>query len=80
MLVVSLLALTACDDLIKSNSGLVSAPDALLQECEKPVLLPERALTQYEVETLWAGDRVNLVDCSETKNGLIDFYAVRDAT
>jgi surfactin synthase thioesterase subunit len=36
--------------------------------------LPDRALTQAEVEKLWARDRARLAKCGYSLGGLIAFY------
>lgn len=43
--------------------------------CPRPVALPDRALTQAEVETLWARDRAALVSCGWKRDALVAFYA-----
>jgi hypothetical protein len=57
------LALTAC-----AASTVVSPrlnpPPSLLVKCAAPVRLPERALTQVEVETFWGRDREALRRCA----------------
>lgn len=54
-------------------------PDTTLtKECKDPVVLPNRALTQQEVEKYWLEDRKNLKLCKVEKNGLVEFYTYRD--
>lgn len=40
----------------------------------KPVALPDRALSQAEVEKLWARDRAALTKCGYSLGGLVAFY------
>jgi len=64
------LALTAC----AASTGVkprISPPPSLLVPCDKPVHLPERALTQAEVETLWGRDRAALRRCGARHRGLV---------
>jgi len=82
MLIVLLSVLTACGDSIQSSSEppvLLSAPTDLTGICPQPVPLPERELTQAEVEELWLRDRAALVDCGVTKAALLRYYRDRDA-
>jgi hypothetical protein len=44
----------------------------LLEACNLPVLLPERALTQEEVERYWSVDRKNLIICAKRHGYLGD--------
>jgi hypothetical protein len=44
------------------------------QDCGRPVPLPDRQLTQREVETLWAADRGALLKCGVSKAGLVTYY------
>lgn len=81
MLIGSLLVLTACADSITSIDGapvLRPAPDEIAQACALPASLPNRALTQSEVETLWRQDREGLTDCGVTKAAVIAYYQDRD--
>ena len=55
-----------------------AAPEALTKPCERPVTLPDRALTQAEVERLWITDRARLVECGMSKQAVVDYYANRD--
>ncbi|GAB5433915.1 MAG: hypothetical protein EpisKO_32850 [Epibacterium sp.] len=50
------LGLSACA--ASTNSVKTSDP------CEEPVLIPERWLSDQEVELLWARDRRALLDCA----------------
>ena len=63
-----LLALTAC-----AASPSVKAPPpppSLIAPCRAPVALPDRGLSQGEVETLWGRDRSALRECGAKVNGL----------
>lgn len=46
-----------------AGCGGSTAPVKSADPCDKPVLLPERWLSDAEVETLWRRDRVALLDC-----------------
>ena len=81
MLGVYLLVLTACGDLITSIDQapvLRPAPERLTVVCPDPVTLPNRALQQGEVETLWRQDRAELTDCGADKTALHAYYVDRD--
>ncbi|MCW1932595.1 hypothetical protein [Pararhodobacter zhoushanensis] len=43
--------------------------------CPVPVDLPQRALRQVEVETLWRADRTALLDCGERLQVLAQWVA-----
>lgn len=42
--------------------------------CDRPGLLPNRALTQAEVETHWAADRAELIRCGMNLDALVAHY------
>ncbi len=71
------LALTACAASTAVSPSL-SPPPSLLVPCIAPMKLPERALTQVEVETFWGRDRVALRRCAGRYKGLIDWVAGSD--
>ena len=62
------LALTACGVSSKSDSP----PPSLLIPCERPVSLPDRALSDRDVELLWGRDRAALVACRSRHEGLAE--------
>lgn len=67
---------------VSTNSGkpILIAPDATLTRiCERPVLLPDRGLTQAEVEAFWRSDRARLLDCRARHEALAAYIADRDA-
>jgi len=68
------LALTACAASTVSNPA-IGPPPSLMVPCVAPVKLPERALTQAEVETFWGQDRTALRRCGGRHGGLIDWIA-----
>jgi len=71
MLIVPLLALTACAGSMPSAGIDVDPPaPSLTQPCRSPVRLPEREVTQAEAENYWLRDRRSLVDCASRHNGL----------
>ena len=71
--------MTACAGSIKlDNPGIKAQADSkLTQKCDLPSKLPNRALTQFDVERLWAKDRAALVRCGITKEALVKFYKKR---
>ena len=76
------MGLTACGDsitAIDSEPVLKAAPKPLTLACAKPLTLPNRALKQSEVETMWREDREALLNCGLTKQALLDFYVERDS-
>ncbi len=82
MLVGLLLVLTACADSIKSIDGppqLDPIPENLTNRCARPVVLPDRELTQEEVEMYWLNDRANLVACGLSRDAILEYYRKRDA-
>jgi hypothetical protein len=50
-------------------------PPSLTAPCRLPVQLPERSLTQAEVEILWGQDRDALRRCAGQLGGLADWAA-----
>lgn len=54
-------------------------PDDLAPPCDAPQTLPDRALTQSEVEVLWARDQAALISCGQSLEALREFYRKRDA-
>lgn len=71
MQIALLLVLTACADLIKPDKVLIDRPaPSITQKCADPVRLPDRAMTQQEVEAYWGLDRVNLGRCGR-KHGVL---------
>ncbi len=65
--------LTACGGSTKLDSpGLKAAIDSkLLEKCQRPVKLPNRDLTQLDIERFWAKDRAELIKCGLTKEKLV---------
>lgn len=81
MLAMSLSVLTACGESIGSVEPpvLTEPPSEFTRPCPRPVKLPERPLTQLEVETNWIEDRGRLISCSERHGALVEFYQDRDS-
>jgi hypothetical protein len=67
MMALPLSLLTACG---ASISDRAPVPPSLTAPCRPPAVLPERALTQTEVEVLWGRDRTALRDCGSKVDGL----------
>ena len=63
------LAVTACAG--STKSGNVKPELAVTQKCKLPVSLPDRDLTQAEVEKFWMRDRKALLECGVTKESLV---------
>lgn len=80
MLIVALSMLTACGESIGSVEPpkLSSPPLGLTGPCARPIDLPDRELTQKEVEFYWINDRENLIRCGLQLQDLIAFYEDRD--
>jgi len=55
----------------------VQADSSFTSRCRLPAKLPERALTQRQVEEYWANDRANLIRCGVSKQKLVDFMKKR---
>lgn len=80
MLIALLSTLTACEESIGSveSPKLKPPPSGLTDLCSRPVLLPNRELTQREVEAYWITDRERLIRCGYKLQQLIEFYVDRD--
>lgn len=63
------LVLAACSGSTVADLAL-PPPASLVAPCPRPVLLPERALSQVEVERFWGRDRSALRACGEQVDGL----------
>ena len=68
---VLLLAVTGCA--ASTKSGNIKPELAVTQKCQRPVKLPDRELTQVEVEKYWLKDRKALIQCGVTKEALISW-------
>lgn len=76
------LILTACGASISAIDQapvLEDPPEEFVEACLPPQVLPRRAMTQAEVETLWRRDRENLRECGVTFDALVAFYQKRDS-
>ncbi len=80
MLVAALSILTACSESIGSVEPprLDPPPSGLIEACQRPIVLPDRELTQGEVEFFWINDRERLIRCGYKLQQLIEYYADRD--
>lgn len=76
MLVASALALAACSGSIVSTDGtkLTAADSSVTGPCARPVKLPNRDLSQADVERYWSRDRANLVRCAGEKAEVVRYY------
>jgi hypothetical protein len=76
MALLSALALTACSASTRSGDSapILLPPIPRAISCERPLLLPDAALTRAQVEQLWARDRANLVKCGASLDTLITYY------
>lgn len=64
--------LAACGGSIQGNE---LAPPSLIEPCQMPAVLPDRALSQREVEIYWGNDRSALRACASQVTGLTDWMA-----
>lgn len=62
---------TACGGF--RSPDIPAPPAALVAPCERPVRLPDRGMSQSEVETAWRRDRIALADCGDRLEGLAGF-------
>jgi len=79
-LIVLLLGLTACAASTPSieNLRIDPPPASLVIPCNRAVRLPDRELTQAEVERFWIRDRQRLAECRSRHGGLVEWS--RDVT
>lgn len=54
-------------------------PSGLSTDCNRPKTIPERSLTQQDVELFWGVDRKNLLTCRQRLSALAKYYHDRDA-
>jgi hypothetical protein len=69
-------ALAACSgSTLSANRPIFIPPlNPATSVCDTPALLPNRAMTQAEVETFWATDRASLVKCGMNLAALVEHY------
>ena len=61
-----------------STSGRsISPPPSLTQPCATPVRLPERGMTDQEIEVQWGRDRTALRSCGSQLDGLAKWAIVQ---
>ncbi len=61
-----------------STSGsTLPPPPSLTSPCAAPVALPERAMTDQEIEVQWGRDRTALRSCGSQLDGLAKWAIVR---
>jgi hypothetical protein len=74
--------LAACGVSTKSATAikprLASIDSALLKQCRNAVQIPDKALTQADVERYWGSDRASLVECRRRHKGLGEAIKFRD--
>lgn len=58
----------------------VEVPERLKEECDRPVKLPDRAVTVAEVGPSWKKDREALVECRKSKQALVDSVEIVEKT
>ncbi|MBB6299891.1 anaerobic dehydrogenase [Rhizobium leucaenae] len=57
----------------------MAQPDsALTKDCDAPVNIGDKQLTQEQTENFWIPDRKALIECRRRHAALRDFYADRD--
>ena len=60
-------------------TGVLTKPDAvLIAECSGPTDLPDKELTQEEVEYYWSEDRKLLLVCKRKHGAVVKYYKKRD--
>jgi hypothetical protein len=57
---------------------LAAVDPALAADCDAPVALPDRELTQAEAEKYWRKDRAALRVCVDRHHETIRFFTFRD--
>jgi len=57
----------------KGSTGSVKPETSMLRSCALPASLPDRDLTQAEVERFWIRDRQNLINCGVSKKALVNW-------
>jgi len=75
-LMLLLLVLTACAGSRPVEVERPAPPPSLTLPCAGPVALPDRGLTQGEVEVLWGRDRSSLRACGSRHVGLVEWVAI----
>lgn len=61
-----------------STSGSrIAPPPSLTSPCDTPVALPERGLTDQEIEVQWGRDRTALRSCGSQLDGLAKWAIVQ---
>lgn len=50
-----------------------------MRDCEWPIQLPLRSITQEELERIWNTDTYNHIDCAQRFRILRDYITQRDA-
>lgn len=73
LLLLSCLLLASCGS---TNVERLDPPPSLLAPCAAPVRLPERDLTDQDVEVLWGRDRSALRSCGSRLDGLAKWAIV----
>ena len=68
LLLASACLLTACGGSTAVEP--LAPPASLLHPCPAPVLLPDRALTDQDIEIFWGRDRTALRTCASRHAGL----------
>lgn len=70
-LLAPLCLVTACGGF--KSPDIPAPPAALVAPCARPVALPDRGMSQSEVEQFWRRDRIALADCGDRLEGLAGF-------
>jgi len=73
MLLAPLCLATLCAGCGFRSPNLPPPPAGLVEPCPRPVALPDRGLSQAEVETAWRRDRIALVACGDRLTGLAGY-------
>ena len=75
MLIAAPLALTACLGSTGADVPRPAPPPSVTAPCAVPVRLPERELTQAEVERFWGRDRSALRACGDQVKALAEWVS-----
>lgn len=78
-LMLSALVLVGCNASIVSVAVTPTlSPSPTVAKCINPVQLPNKELSQIEVEKYWSQDRVHLILCKKSRKIIEDYYRKRD--
>ncbi len=73
LLLLVFLLLASCGS---TSADRLDPPPSLLVPCAAPVIIPERSLTDQDVEVMWGRDRSALRSCGSRLDGLANWAIV----